>query len=87
MANFADYLDSDYLPGQVYSAGLSEYKQQPMDITSYLAEKKFKFQPSKDDGSFFDKFLALQANPQAVLMKNINLPEGFQKMVKMFGGQ
>ena len=87
MASFAEYIDAGYLPGEVYSAGLSGYGMKPQEQTEYIAQKRFKFKPEKDDGSFFDKFLALQANPQAVLMKNINLPEGFQKMVKMFGGQ
>jgi hypothetical protein len=72
MASFGDYMKAGYSPSTVYDV---------------LAESKFKFKPEKDDGSFFEQFLALQSNPQAVLMKNVNLPEGFQKMVKMFGGQ
>ena len=87
MASFADYVDADYLPGDVYRSGLSEYKQQPQAVTEYLASKKFKFNPGTDKGSFFEQFLALQSNPTAALMKNIQLPSGFQEMVGMFGGQ
>ena len=71
MASFGDYMKAGYSPGTVYDT---------------LAESKFKFKPT-DDGSYFEQFLALQQNPTAVLMKNITLPEGFQKMASMFGGQ
>ena len=50
MARFSEYLDASYLPGDVYTAGLSEYRSRPQEVIDYLAEKKFKFNP-EDDGS------------------------------------
>ena len=72
MASFGDYMKAGYSPSTVYDV---------------LAESKFKFKPEKDDGSFFEQFLALQSNPQAVLMKNMTLPATFQKMAGLAGGQ
>ena len=72
MASFGDYMKAGYSPSTVYDV---------------LAESKFKFKPEKDNGSFFEQFLALQSNPQAVLMKNMNLPASFQKMAGLAGGQ
>jgi len=72
MASFGDYMKAGYSPSTVYDV---------------LAESKFKFKPEKDDGSFFEQFLALQSNPQAVLMKNMNLPASFQKMASLAGSQ
>jgi hypothetical protein len=72
MASFGDYMKAGYSPSTVYDV---------------LAESKFKFKPEKDDGSFFEQFLALQSNPQAVLMKNMTLPSTFQKMAGLAGSQ
>ena len=44
MARFSDYLDSSYLPGEVYNSGLSEYREDPQFIVDYLTKKKFKFE-------------------------------------------
>jgi hypothetical protein len=37
MARFAEYIDADYLPGEVYSAGLSGYGMKPQEQTEYIA--------------------------------------------------
>ena len=87
MARFSDYVDTDYLPGDVYSAGFSEYRKQPMDVASYIADKKFAFKPDADGGDRFQQFLALQANPQAFFMGKIKLPDTFETMLNRFGGQ
>lgn len=84
MAKFSDYLDSGYLPGEVYSAGLESLD--PMTKALALAERKFAFEPT-EDGSFFQNFLALQANPQAALLKNVRLPERLQQFISMANGQ
>ena len=62
MASFADYLDSEYsyLPGDIYRA-------RPRD--------KFKFRSKNDKGDLFETFLALQANPQALIQSTMQLPE------------
>lgn len=45
------------------------------------------FESPKDDGSFFQKFLALQANPQAALMQKMNLPDRLKQFMSMGGIQ
>jgi hypothetical protein len=45
MARFSEYVDSNYLPGEIRSAGLSDYQLSPQDKTEYMAKKLFKFQP------------------------------------------
>ena len=85
MASFADYLDTSYLPGDIYRAGTSQYRQEPQAVTEYIAGKKFKFDPGKDDGSLFQKFLNLQANPESLFLNKIKLPENFQRFSNMFG--
>jgi hypothetical protein len=47
MARFSEYVDSNYLPGEIRSAGLSDYQLSPQDKTEYMAKKLFKFQPGK----------------------------------------
>jgi len=84
MARFSEYLDANYLPGEVYSAGLSDYRSRPQEIIDYLADKKFKFKP-EDDGSYFQQFLALQNNPEALLVGKLNLPKRFQEFMAMSG--
>jgi hypothetical protein len=64
MASFSDYLDTAYLPGQVYSAGLSDSTASPQDKMTYMTNKKFKFKPGSDAGEYFQQFLALQNNPE-----------------------
>jgi hypothetical protein len=58
MARFSEYVDSNYLPGEIRSAGLSDYQLSPQDKTEYMAKKLFKFQPGKDEGGeMFQRFL------------------------------
>lgn len=84
MARFSEYLDVSYLPGEVYTAGLSEYRSRPQEVIDYLAEKKFKFNP-EDDGSYFQRFLALQNNPEALVQGKVKLPQRFQEFMAMSG--
>jgi hypothetical protein len=74
MARYAEYADSDYLPGEVYSAGLSGYGLKPQEQTEYIAKKRFKFKPKEDSGEYFQQFLALQNNPQFLDSKPLALP-------------
>ena len=85
MASFSDYLDTAYLPGQVYSAGLSDSTASPQDKITYMANKKFKFKPGSDAGEYFQQFLALQNNPETALMAGIQLPKGFTDAASGFG--
>ena len=86
MARYADYLGTNYLPGEIYSAGLDEYRSSytPQDIQQYLSEKKFKFK-DEDPGSYFQKFLALQVNPNSLIEKNIKLPQRFTDFMALSG--
>lgn len=84
MARFSEYLDHSYLPGEIYTAGLSEYRSRPQEVIDYLAEKKFKFNP-KDDGNYFQQFLALQNNPDALIQSKVKLPQRFQEFMAMSG--
>jgi hypothetical protein len=47
MARFSEYVDSNYLPGEIRSAGLSDYRLSPQAKTEYMAKKLFKFQPEQ----------------------------------------
>ena len=75
MNSYADYAD-DYLPGdyyrQVYGSSYS-----PQQLTQLKAAKRFKFIPkeSEDGGELFQRFLALQNNPEALAFSAMNLPE------------
>lgn len=89
MARFADYIDTGYLPGEIYSLGLDAYSLFPQLKTDYLSSKRFKFQPKDDtdSGERFQTFLALQQNPEAFLQKDIKLPTGFINNLEMFSGR
>jgi len=75
MAKFSDYVDSSYLPGEVYSAGLEDYGAYPFLKTAYMAKKKFKFQPGTDEGQYFQRFLAMQNDPEIMARLSMPLPE------------
>lgn len=45
------------------------------------------FGSPSDQGSFFEKFLALQSNPTSVLMQKINLPDKFKQFMNIGGIQ
>jgi hypothetical protein len=45
------------------------------------------FEPPVDQGSFFQKFLALQANPNAALMQKMNLPDKLKQFMSVGGIQ
>jgi hypothetical protein len=76
MARFSEYIDTDdYLPGDVYSAGLSDYQLYPQLRTDYVNRKRWKFQPKEvEDGTSFQTFLALQSNPKALFKDTVKMP-------------
>jgi hypothetical protein len=77
MARFSEYVDSNYLPGEIRSAGLSDYQLSPQDKTEYMAKKLFKFQPGEDEGGkMFQRFLNLQRNPEGLMPQLPNTPFG-----------
>lgn len=90
MARFSEYLDASYLPGEVYTAGLSEYRSRPQDIIDHLSRKKLKADPdyrwaAEDGGDYFQRFLALQNNPEALVQGKVKLPQRFQEFMAMSG--
>ena len=88
MARFSGYVDSDYLPGEIRSAGLSDYQLSPQDKTEYMTKKLFKFQPGKDaTGDLFQRFLALQSNPEALFTDTARMPNTpFGNLGQYMGG-
>jgi hypothetical protein len=86
MSRFSQYVDRDYLPGEVYESLLGEARFRPMDVVEASAEKKFKFKPEKDDGSYFANFLALQRNPDLLATQAFSSSPGFFNAMSMFGG-
>ena len=77
MARFSEYVDSDYLPGQLRSAGLDDYQLFPGERAAYMAKKLWKFQPEAEGekrSELFQRFLALQDNPEALTKAAIQLP-------------
>ena len=85
MARFAEYADSGYLPGEVYSAGLSGYGLKPQEQVEYIAKKRFKFKPKEYSGEYFQQFLALQNNPQLLGQQAFGSSPGFFNTMSMFG--
>ena len=51
MARFSDYVDSPYLPGEVFTSGLSELRKDPQNIIDYLTKAKFKFDGDESQDS------------------------------------
>ena len=85
MARYAEYADSGYLPGEVYSAGLSGYGLKPQEQVEYIAKKRFKFKPKEDSDEYFQQFLALQNNPQLLGQQAFGSSPGFFNTMSMFG--
>jgi hypothetical protein len=84
---FADYLDSDVLPGEVYSAKFGEdILFNPQSKVDYMTGKKFKFKP-KEAGDLFQRFLALQSNPDALFTDTARMPNTpFGNLGQYMGG-
>ena len=85
--SFASYLDSDVLPGEVYSAKFGEdILFDPQSKVDYMAGKKFKFKP-KATGDLFQRFLALQSNPDALFTDTARMPNTpFGNLGQYMGG-
>ena len=71
---YADYLESDVSPGELYMAKFGEgITLKPQGKVDYLTGAKFKFKP-KETGDLFQRFLALQANPEALFTDTARMP-------------
>lgn len=87
MARFADYIDSDYLPGEIRRSTYETAALNPLATTKYETKKKWNFQPeSSNNGASFQNFLNWQNNPEATLLSKINLPSKFLTFMQMANG-
>lgn len=77
MARFSQYVDSSYLPGEIYSSGFSSIRSDPQRVVEELTDKKFKFD-SADNGNSFQRFLNLQMNPESLALNKMRTPQQFQ---------
>jgi len=84
---YADYLDSDVSPGEVYRAKFGEgITFNPQEKVDYLRGARFKFKP-KETGDLFQRFLALQANPEALFTDTARMPDTpFGNLSQYMGG-
>jgi len=67
-------------------SGTEKISNTPMDITDYIASKRFIFSPDKeppDGGERFQTFLALQANPDALVENRLKNNPGFLNAISM----
>ena len=72
--SFADYLDSDVSPGEVYRAKYGEgILFNPQRKVDYMTDKKFKFKP-KETGDLFQRSLALQKDPEVLFKASTPMP-------------
>jgi hypothetical protein len=87
MARFVDYLDTGYLPGEIRQSTYGAAALNPMAITKYEANKRWKFQPeTKGGGASFQDFMNWQNNPDAAMSSKIKLPAGFLAFNQMASG-
>lgn len=84
---YADYLDSDVLPGEAYAARFGDnIVFSPQNKVDYMTGKKFKFKPA-ESGDLFQRFLALQSNPEALFTSVAKMPDTpFGNLSQYMGG-
>tara|TARA_R110000772_G_scaffold258347_1_gene375522 strand:+ start:230 stop:538 length:309 start_codon:yes stop_codon:yes gene_type:complete len=73
---YTDYLNKyeDILPGEVYRAESGQgITFNPQGKVNYLTNSKFKAKP-KDNGDLFQRFLALQNNPESLFTDTAQIP-------------
>ncbi len=80
MARFADYLDSDYLPGDVRRSSYGDAS--PFSVLNYELSKRVKFKPESNiAGRFMQEFQALSENPDFLANSSMKLPADFVQML------
>lgn len=88
MARFADYLDSGYLPGEVWRGAYGEAS--PASVLTYELGKRFKFKPNSNmAGKFMQEFAQLSDNPNYLIESSMRLPSDFgqaMQYLSSFGG-
>jgi hypothetical protein len=87
MARFSDYIDTEYLPGEIRQSTYGAAALNPLAITKYEANKRWKFEPgSADRGTSFQDFLNWQNNPQEAMLSKVKLPSDFLAFMQMTNG-
>ena len=82
MASFVDY--DDYSPGEVYRGSYGAMT--PQQRLDYNQEKKRVFK-SDTTGDLFQRFLALQNNPEALFTATVKMPNTpFGNLGQYMGG-
>jgi hypothetical protein len=82
MASFVDY--DDYSPGEIYRGTYGT--MDPQQRLAYNQEKKRVFK-SRDTGDLFQRFLALQSNPEALFTDTARMPNTpFGNLSQYMGG-
>jgi hypothetical protein len=77
MKYFAEYGD-DALPGEIYTAAFGKnILFNPQAKVDYMTGEKFKFKP-KEAGDLFQRFLALQSNPEVLFTATAKMPDTMQ---------
>jgi hypothetical protein len=77
MDSYLDYSD-DYLPGQYYRKALGR-SYTPQQLTQLRAARNWRFQSAgepEDKSELFQRFLAIQDNPEALIPKLPDTPFG-----------
>lgn len=78
MAQFSDYLEAGYLPGEIRRATYGD--EPPVSVLSYELGKRFKFKPKTDiAGKFMTEFSLLKNNPDYLVNANVQLPNDFSE--------
>jgi hypothetical protein len=82
MARFADYVDTDYLPGDVRRGA---YGDAPISsILESELSKQIKFRPRSDiAGKYLEEFYALSQNPSGFAQREMKLPADFVAFAQM----
>jgi hypothetical protein len=76
MARFSDYLDSDYLPGEVRRSSYGEAS--PFSVLNYELGKRLRFKPQSDiAGKYMSEFSNLYSNPKFLANSSMQLPSDF----------
>lgn len=76
MARFSQYLDYDYLPGDIRRSTYGDAS--PFTSLSYELGKRFKFKPQSDiAGKYLQEFMAMNQNPNVLAEQSIRLPSDF----------
>jgi hypothetical protein len=86
MKYFAEYGD-DALPGEIYTAAFGKnILFNPQAKVDYMTGEKFKFKP-KEAGDLFQRFLALQNNPEVLFTATTKMPDTpFGNLSQYMGG-